>query len=74
MTTQPSAVGKLPNGTIDGCDELRVRIGSQPRDRCQVETYMSRLNAVSNSETSTSQPSPSRRARQRAHIMASAAA
>ena len=74
ITIHPSAVWKFWNGTTDGCAEFLVRIGSQPRDRCHVVTYMSRLSAVSNSDTSTSQPMPSRCARHSALISPSAAA
>ena len=74
ITIQPSAVAKFWNGTIDGCAELAMRSGSQPRERCHVVTYMLRFMAVSNREMSQSQPMPSRRAPHSPLISASAAA
>jgi hypothetical protein len=59
----PSAVANAWNGTIEGCALLARRGAMNPCVAAQVPTYMSSLRAVSNSETSASQPSPSRPAR-----------
>ena len=64
ITIQPSEAAKFWNGTIDGCAELRRRGGTYPLVAAKVPTYISSCSAVSNSETSQSQPTPSRRARQ----------
>ena len=59
----PSAVANAWKGTIDGCALLARRGVTNPCVAAHVPTYMSSLRAVSKSETSASQPSPSRPAR-----------
>src|SRR6185312_8593183 len=60
---QPSAVSKAWNGTIEGCADSGIRRGSYPALAVHVPTYISSCSAVSYSEMSQSQPTPSRRAR-----------
>ena len=70
---QPSAVWKAWKGTIEGCADSARRSVTCPRDAAHVPTYVNSDNALSNSDVSTSQPTPSRRARQMPAMIPSAA-
>ena len=63
-TNQPSDASKFWNGTMVGCAELWRRGGTKPWVAAHGPMYISSCSAVSNSETSQSHPTPSRRARQ----------
>ena len=69
-TNQPSEAWKFWNGTIVGCAEFARRGGTNPCVAAHGPMYMSSWSAVSKSETSQSQPTPSRRARQMPAITA----
>ena len=61
---KPSAAGNIWNGITVWWDESGMRCATQSREAVHVPMYVSSARAVSNSDRSTSQPTPSRRARQ----------
>ena len=63
-TNQPSEASKFWKGTIVGCADFGRRGGTKPWVAAHGPMYISSWSAVSKSETSQSQPTPSRRARQ----------